>query len=264
MRVAIVGAGGFVGAALCRHLRTHHPEIGTDALLRQDFDLADESSWSSLRNGIDCVVHCAGALSGTTYGLFRVNALSAAAFARHCNSVGVKKLILLSTGAVYGPGQRPAMPQTVCQPQGDYAISKYVGELEMRREFAGHINVLRLYFPYGAGQAESRFIPRLVEKIRSGAAVKCRADGGPKINPTYVEDVVDVINSHFILRDSPIEVVNIASGEILSVTEIATALAQSLGQPLSFEPDGEAPDTLSVPYEQYEWRKFSPEHVLGA
>lgn len=134
----------------------------------------------------------------------------------------------------------------------------------MRREFKGRINILRLYFPYGAGQAGGRLIPRLVERIRSGEAVKCRADGGPKVNPTYVEDIVEVIASHFVLRDSPIGIANIASSETLSITEIATALAHSLGRPLSFDQEGETPDTLSMPYEPYEWRKFSAEQVLGA
>ncbi len=133
MQVAIIGAGGFVGAALCRHFETRHPEIPTLALLRRDFDLTDESTWSGLQYGTECVVHCAGALSGPTYDLFRVNALSAASFACLCNSLGVKKLVLLSTGAVYGPASSPATPQTVCQPLGNYAISKYIGELEMRR-----------------------------------------------------------------------------------------------------------------------------------
>ncbi len=261
-RVLILGAGGFVGGTLAREVRQRLGPLALVACGKADFDVSDPTTWSALREGIDCVIHAAAKQDGTSDEMFAVNARHAGRLAERCNEVRVKTLVYLSSGAVYGPNPEPTSAQTPCRPRSDYAVAKYRAEQEIGSIFGGRLHILRLYFPYGRGQKTPRLIPRIVERIREGQPIVCNADGGPRLNLGHVEDLCRLILDDFILREEGPRVTNLASDRIGSIEGIARVLADALGCPVRFERLGAEPDVLSVPYRPGAWRDFRAEDVL--
>ena len=74
-----------------------------------------------------------------------------------------------------------------------YSATKVAAE-RLAQAYDQHLDIaiLRLFVPYGPGQ-ERRMLPRLVERVRAGAPIQLNRDGRPRMNPIYVDDVVDVV-----------------------------------------------------------------------
>lgn len=262
LSVAVIGANGFVGRALCTLMETR-PDIRVQRLGRPDFDLTEQGTWSTLAPGTECVVHAAALTGGDLYRLFDVNALSAGPLARHLNELGVRKLIFLSTGAVYGANPAPTTPDTPCAPVTPYAISKYLAERKLAERFLGRLNVLRLYYPYGPRQGAERLFPRLKARIANGETVTVNEDGGPRLSVTHVDDLCSVMIERFILSDEDRTIHNLASDQILRVAEAARAIAALMGRSVSFSHNGVSPDCVSEPYRPASWRPFVARDVLS-
>ncbi len=255
-RIAVLGAGGFVGQALLRRLAESSESEEIVTLGRDDFNLAQPDTWGGKLEGVDCVINAAVKIDGKTLDIFCTNTAHVCELAQHLNKVGVKKLINLSTGAVYGPVETPTTPDTPCAPAGDYAVSKYVGEHLFHEYFSGCVNTLRLYYPYGHDQKEPRLIPRLTRIIGEGGTISCDLRGGPFLSLSHVDDVAAVIVRDFVMQDRPSSIHNVASGHAVSIAEIAKALGDRLGTTPNLRKEGRARDVLSAPYPGYEWRPF--------
>lgn len=257
LSVAIVGASGFVGAALV-HALEGTGQRAVRRMSRPEFDLLRSETWHA-PEPLDCAVIATGLIEGTDEDLRRVNCDAPAALAGWLRSAGVRKLVLLSSGAVYGNAnatkQHPGLPAA---PVSAYGRSKLDGEMAVSRIWPAHaLSIIRLYFPYGPGQRKTRLVPRLLELVRAGRPVVCRPDGGPLLSLTYVEDVCDVLTRDFILSDRP-GVFNVAGPEAVSIE----SLAWELGRVLEIEPvldrTGLAADCVSEAYDRpLAWHSLS-------
>lgn len=247
MRVAIVGATGFVGYALSESLgRIGHTEIFR--LQRPDFELTDMGGWN-LPDGLDAVVIAAGATTGDSGMLHAVNVAGPARLAGHCRKRGVRRLVLLSSGAVYGDTSEATHPGLEAKPSSAYGRSKLEGECAVREAWGGEgLAVLRLYFPYGPGQRSPRLMPRLVQRVADGQPIVCRPDGGPVLSLTHISDLQDIVIRDFVAgaRDG---VFNIASDVRASIEQIAWGIGTHLGRAPNLDRSGAAMDCISVPYE---------------
>jgi len=152
--ILVTGGCGYLGSQLIRDLATS-PELG-DVTIRI-FDNMQGGHYRALMNlpaegryqfiegdlldpiaarlaleGVDAVVHLA-ALVRTPMSfedpawVEQVNRWGTAHLLEYCLEGSVKRLIYLSTAAVYGPGG-PATESDPCRPQGAYAQSKYRAE----------------------------------------------------------------------------------------------------------------------------------------
>ena len=261
-RIVIVGANGFIGrylvkaaeAAGIRHV------IG---LARPNFDLQRSETWHHFPRSVDCVVACCGAMDGTLEHLRAANAIAIRTLAQLSKDYGTKRFVLLSSGAVYGDTSEPTRPTFDACPTTDYGRTKLEGE-----EFAqaiwdqSKLSILRLYFPYGPGQHAPRLLPQIAYRIKAGEPIVFRGDGGPFLTVTHVEDLSTALVQRFILGDAPEAIANLASNRVLSIKEIAEQLASAIGVPLKFRPDGGGSDCLSEPYQDINWRPFTPRDVL--
>ena len=259
MRVAILGARGFGGAALARRLTEAGAEVV--GLGRPDFDLTRRATWAALP-AVDCVVHAAGGRADTTWDTFAVNLLPCEALAERCNALGIGRMVYLSTGRVYGYGPQAARPGMTCAPVGDYPVSKYLAERVLAERFAGELSVARLYYPYGPGQEPPRVFPRLAQAVARGDTVTCAADGGPKLSVAHVDDVAEVLARDFVLAPRPPALANLASAAVVTIAGVAEQLGRHLGRAPAIIRTGPAPDEFSEPYAGFAWRPFRIEDIL--
>jgi len=258
VRVGVIGSNGFVGAALLRALIGRAEPV---QLKLPEFNLCDPATWSGI-SGLDCVVHTAARQYTSRFEIYDVNARSAGALARECNKAGVKKFVYLSTGAIYGPRDMATTPEMEPRPADDYAVSKWLAEKKFNQLLQAQLHILRIYFPYGGGQKVPRLIPRLVDAVRFGKEIRCNPDGGPFLSIGHVEDIAEKISADFVLGADERRVVNVASDQVISIEKIARSIATRLGVEARFVRDGNASNSVSVPFRPGTWRPFRADELV--
>jgi len=201
----------------------------------------------------DVVFHLAAVASGSEAradpGLaWEINAAGTARLAEllgaRCLAGENPLLLVISTGEVYGPGEgKPRRETDPARPCSPYAASKLGAEIAARDVASRtglRVMVVRPFPHTGPGQDLRFVVPALAERL--GAA---RRLGAPAIKVGNVEavrdylDVRDAVAAYRVLADrgTPGETYNVASGEGLSIAEIARRLMALLEWPVSLEPD---------------------------
>jgi len=198
--VALTGATGFIGSVLLRDLReqglqvkalyrpTSGPPPKTEtSVLWQAGDLADLESLRAFVSGADIVVHCAGAVRGTSLEHFKkVNTDGVARLLAATTALSIPRFLLISSLAA----REPALSA--------YATSKMLGE-DVLKEYSSKISwdILRPPAVYGPGDREMRPLLRL---IKSGL-VPIIGNGNHRFSLIYVDDLASAATQ--MLRNGP-------------------------------------------------------------
>jgi nucleoside-diphosphate-sugar epimerase len=256
-RVAVLGADGFVGRHLVRAM-SKNTSIEVEPFARSRIDLTHPETLNVLSGGVDCVIHAAGLIDGTREELFSANVRHVEKLVRHCQETSIRSLIYLSTGGVYGVGAGLVTANSPCKAVGSYAESKLEAERLLRANFGGCLNILRLFYPYGADQREPRLLPRLLHAANNRQPVDCGEDGGPRLNLGHVDDLCKIVIDDFVVVQSQASLVNLASDVVLPLREIFTSICRYVGKPPNLLCSGLREETVSVPYGEGRWRKFEP------
>src|SRR3954451_12340643 len=247
MNVLVAGATGFVASHVIPQLvRAGHRvyAAGHDparlARLAQlsgatpiVWDLAQPGLPEGLPERVDAVVHLAQANvpfpdhAGT---MFEVNAASVVRALDYARRAGVDRFVFTSSGSVYGGGDRPWREDDATGGRDFYAATKIAAErtvLAYAPSF--RTTILRLFAPYGPGQS-GRLVPNLINRVRSGQPVMLKEGRGPRFNPLYVDDAVQVLaqalESDGQRGQTPPQGLNAGGGEALSVREMAETIGR--------------------------------------
>lgn len=196
-------------------------------------DLARPFDRERLPAEIDVVVHLAQASAGAAEvpDYRAVNTAATRLLLEYACTAGATQFIFASSGDVYGWHRGPAAEIDPVAPASEYALSKHAAELLVAE--SSHLGgcVLRLFHPYGPGQS-GRLIPKLAERIRSGMPVEVTGTGGPRASPTYIDDVVRIIDRAIAVGH--VGVVNVAGDAQVSLRELASEIGSLVGRAPSF------------------------------
>ena len=257
MRLLVTGADGFVGRHLIRRLAGagHHlvaacrpgrraVDWGAADVTVMPLELTDDISVRAVvESGPDAVVHLAAVASNREAAAdpghaWTVNAAGTARLAealsrRRQDGRGDARLLLVSSGEVYGPGLSvPRRESDPIAPATPYAASKAGAELaglEVWRRTGLPVVIARPFTHTGPGQ-ETRFVlPAFVERLREARATSARTVKSGNLDPVRdLLDVRDVVEAYLLLLRSgePGEVYNVARGEGSSVRDLFTRLAR--------------------------------------
>jgi len=259
--VFVAGHKGMVGAALMRRLAQENVELLTAG--RSELDLRDQAAvfdWVAARR--PQVVFLAAAKVGgivannTLRGEFLYDNLVIAANVIHAAHVnGTEKLMFLGSSCIYPklapqPLREEAMLTGALEPTNEpYAIAKIAGikMVEAYRSQYGSdfINVMptNLYGPGDNYHPEyshvvAALIRRFHEAKLSGAAnVMVWGTGTPRREFLYVDDLADAC-IHLIKTYSGDQLVNIGTGEDITIAELARVVTAVVGYTgeISFDP----------------------------
>jgi len=151
MNFLITGAAGFLGSALANQLvREGHQVRGLDDLSTGDpaslspdvhftrGDVNDRPKLWTLLQEIDCVYHMAARVSVQESILYpreynAVNVGGTVSLMEAMRDVGVRRVILASSGAIYGNQEtQPLVENLIPSPSSPYAVSKLAAEYYIR------------------------------------------------------------------------------------------------------------------------------------
>jgi len=196
MRIAVIGAKGQLGSALCRC-------FDSDAvpLSRSELDLTDPDGIFEILKKIDCeIVINAAAYNEVDNAeaepekAFAVNSLGPRFLAEYCRR-NDKTLLHISTDYVFGMESTRKKPYTESEapgPQSVYANSKLSGEYFVRDLCKKHF-VIRTCGLYGKLRDESNrnFVETMLRLSKNRDELSVVND--QHCTPTYVENLVAVI-----------------------------------------------------------------------
>jgi UDP-glucose 4-epimerase len=255
MRFLITGAAGFLGSALANRLiKEGHSVCGLDDLsagtagalsLDVKFEKGDVNDraglWSLLKN-VDCVYHLAAkvlvpesVLHPSDYN--KVNVGGTVTLMESIRDVGVKRVVFISSGAVYGVQSEQPMKETaIPQPRSPYAVSKLASEYYINTigSLWGIETVcLRVFNAYGPGQqmppVHTPVIPSFLRQACQNGTIVAHSDGTQTRDYVYIDDVVNAMISAATASDINQTIINIGSGQETSIRELFRLVLEITG-----------------------------------
>lgn len=171
-----------------------------------------------------------------------VNATGTATVLQTAAENDVETVVVASSAAVYGSGgELPKTEQMVPSPESPYASSKRYSE-ELAQQFSRYNDLntvaLRYFNVYGPRQdIESDYaavIPIFITQMLRGERPTIYGDGNQTRDFVHVDSVVEA-NIRAAQKDVTGEVINVATGEPVSVNDLVDTLNGILGT--SIEPE---------------------------
>ena len=255
MRFLITGAAGFLGAPLANSLVADgHRVVGLDDLSTGNpqqlspevhlvrGDINDRPKLWSLLQDVDCVYHLAARvivpeslLYPRDYNL--VNVGGTVTLMEAMRDVGVKRVILISSGTIYGNQRNQPMNERVRpNPHSPYAVSKLSAEYYMRTigNLWGIETVcLRVFNAYGPGQplppSHGPVIPYCLRQAMDNGTIVVHGNGKQTRDYVFVEDVVDAMIAASFTDKINRLIINVGSGKETSVNEIVKTVIELTG-----------------------------------
>jgi UDP-glucose 4-epimerase len=246
MNFLITGAAGFLGSALANHLaREGHQVRGLDDLSTGDpqalapdihftrGDVSDRPKLWTLLQEVDVVYHLAARVSVPESILYprdynQVNVGGTVALMEAMRDVGVRRVVLASSGAVYGDlAEQPLTESAIPKPSSPYAVSKLAAEYYVRTigELWGIETVsLRVFNAYGPGQhlpaSHPPVVPYFLRQALRGGTLVVQGDGMQTRDYVYVDDVVSAMVAASTAPEVNGLVINVGSGVETSVRSL--------------------------------------------
>jgi len=251
--ILVTGATGFLGRAIVQRLSKERCRVrtmgrrkppSTDLPHYRAGNLSDRKAIAESLAGVDIVIHVAGlahqhrATSRDAAEFFRTNSDGTQSVAQAAAKAGCKRMILVSSVAVYGGGTTPRTEAHPCSPQNDYARSKLEGErraAEVATSSRLELVTLRMATIYGAGD------PGNVARLMSAIERRCFVWVGSGQNCKsliHVDDAARACIAAALSRELPQERVFNVSARPCTMEEIVSSIAQALGR---------RPPTIQIP-----------------
>jgi len=251
----ITGVAGFLGSALANRL-THegHTVRGLDDLSTGDpsslspdvrftrGDVNDRPRLWTLLQDVDCVYHLAArvlvpesVIYPREYNL--VNVGGTVTLMEAMRDVGVHRVVLASSGAIYGDQEhQPVREDAIPHPRSPYAVSKLAAEYYVHTigSLWGIETVsLRVFNAYGPGQhlppAHAPVIPYFLRQAILNGTLVIHGEGNQTRDYVYVDDVVDALMSAANAPDINQTTINVGSGVDTSVRDLVRLVRKVTG-----------------------------------
>jgi dTDP-glucose 4,6-dehydratase len=262
-RVLVTGGAGFIPSNLIRHLLEHtdHEVVSLDALTyagnlenladvmshpRLEFvhgDIRDAGLVEELVAGVDVIVNAAAeshvekSIRDGASEFVTTNVEGTQILLDAIRDQPVERFLLVSSSEVYGTAEYAPMDERhPLEPRSPYAATKAGADrlaYSYRVTYGLPIVIVRPFNNYGPRQHPEKLVPRFVTQALSGEALTVHGDGHASRDWLHVDDTASAIEA---LIDAPLdavagEVVNVATGTDLSVSEIARLVLEAVGDP---------------------------------
>ncbi|MCA1557225.1 MAG: NAD(P)-dependent oxidoreductase [Acidobacteria bacterium] len=239
-RVVIVGASGFVGRDLVRHLTEQ--EVEAVALSSADVDLNSTESATKLRGIVreqDALVIVSAITpdKGKDVATLMRNLAMGQNVAAFLEEVKCRHIVYISSDAVYADDANPVRETSCCDPSSFHGLMHLVRE----RMFAASVQkggvpylILRPSAVYGAGDTHNSYGPnRFLRDALKEHKIKLFGQGEEKRDHVYIRDLSCLTG--LCLSHGSRGVLNVATGNSVSFFELAEQIAALRGGDVNIE-----------------------------
>ena len=255
MNFLITGSAGFLGSALANRLaREGHQVRGLDDLSTGDpqalspdvhftrGDVNDRPKLWTLLQDVDCVYHLAAKVSVPESVLYpreynAVNVGGTVSLMEAMRDVGVRRVVFISSGAVYGDrGEQPLTEMAALNPHSPYAVSKIAGEYYVNTigaQWGIETVCLRVFNAYGPGQhlppSHQPVIPNFLRQAVRDGTIVLHGQGSQTRDYVFLDDVMRAMIAAATAPGINRTILNVGSGQETSVRELVQQVLDLTG-----------------------------------
>ncbi len=266
-RVLVTGGAGFISSAFVRHLlsATPYEVVSLDALTyagnlenladvmaheRLSFvhgDIRDKDLVRQLVAVVDVIVNAAAeshvekSIEEGASEFVTTNVEGTQILLDAIRETPVERFILISSSEVYGTAEYAPMDEEhPLNPRSPYAATKAGADRLVYSYFTTYdlpVVIVRPFNNFGPRQHPEKVIPRFITQALSDQPLTIHGDGHASRDWLYVDDDAEAIEAIIAADIDAIagEVINVATGVDLSVSQIADAVLEALDKPESLK-----------------------------
>lgn len=256
LAIAVTGAGGFIGSALCRRLvasgHAVHALLGPPGhvvtrvpgvVQEISAEIGDGDALARLFAGAGAVIHLAGPASVRAsfddpllFARTHVEGTTAALGA--ALRAGITRFVYVSSAEVYGrPESDPVAETHPLEARSPYAAAKIGAEQMVRaygHAFGLHAAIVRPFSVYGPGMGQYSLVRTIVRQLCDAAPMRL-ADLRPERDYCFIDDVARALELAARVALNRTVALNVGSGVGTSVAELAGTAMRLAGRPHSLE-----------------------------
>lgn len=251
-RLLVVGGNGFIG----RHIVNHAIGLGWDItslnlLPRHESaehsqnvhylaaDIADGNVLKTVLGdaSFEYVVNCGGYIDHTLFfsggrAVFDTHFGGVLNLVENLNRNVLQSFVNIGSSDEYGNTSAPQVETQRESPISPYSLGKVAAThfLQMlHRTESFPATTLRLFLTYGPGQDDRRFLPQIIKGCLEGRSFST-STGKQLRDFCFIQDTVDAVFAAFSRPAIGGEVVNIGSGQPVSVRQVIEAVQRLIGR----------------------------------
>jgi UDP-glucose 4-epimerase len=239
-RVVIIGHTGFIGGALMRRLAATRPAVEVVGLSLSDMDITRNDGASALvrlAGPRTAIVMCAGVKRqlGDSADIYLRNTEIAVAFANLIAANPVRRVVYLSSAAVYGEDvENLAITETTAHTcRSYYGLAKSTAEWLITRAAAAHpgmaVGHVRPATIYGPGDLGTAYGPSgFLNAMIAGRPIVLWGDGSELRELIYIDDVAEVLARYMMIDHRG--ALNLVAGRSYTFAEALAAAQRACGR----------------------------------
>jgi len=233
-RVVVMGANGFVGAALKRKLQAE--KIEHLPLSRKDIDLLEPDASKKL---IDCLepgdsfVAVSAIAPVKDSQMLKDNITMIDAISAAIKEVKLAHVVNVGSDAIYADSDGPLSEDSCASPGSLHGIMHLARDV-MLREASGKIPyaTLRPTLIYGYDDPHNGYGPNRFRRLAAaGEEIKLFGNGEERRDHVWVEDVAELLNRMLMFKS--LGVLNAVTGQVISFKDIADIVIEYSGKDIS-------------------------------
>jgi nucleoside-diphosphate-sugar epimerase len=258
-RAVVLGAGGFIGGAIARRLRSEGIEIV--ALGRGSCDLLTADAATRLTEELrpdDVLVFVSAHAPVKNVAMLMANIRMGEAECAALKDRPVAHVIYISSDAVYKDSAEPISESSCAEPGSLHGAMHLMREVMLKSEFSGPLTFVRPTLTYGIDDPHNGYGPNRFRRLAAeGKDLVLFGEGEEQRDHIAVADIAELVLGIVLHRSTG--VVNAVSGEVVSFRTLAEFIAAQFTPAVTIKG---SPRTGPMPHNGL--RPFAPSAVLTA
>jgi nucleoside-diphosphate-sugar epimerase len=258
-RVAVVGAGGFVGGAVADRLEK--AGIETVRIGRKDVDLLAPDAVQKLAGHLkpgDALVAVSAMAPVKNAAMLRDNMSLVLAIATAAADASLDHVVNIGSDALYSDSDAPLTEASLTAPDNLHGVMHFAREVIFKNTIKVPLAFVRPTLIYGARDPHNGYGPNRFRRLAAeGKTITLFGNGEERRDHVYVGDVAELV--YRVLMNKSAGAINAVSGTVTSFRDIAEKVVALSGSKSAIEP---TPRSGAMPHNGY--RPFDPAAIHAA
>ena len=258
-RVIVLGAGGFIGGASARRLRSD--EIEVVALGRESCNLLAADAAARLTEELhpeDVLIFVSAQAPVKNVAMLIENIRMGEAVCAALKNRPVAHVIYISSDAVYKDAPEPISESSCAEPGSLHGVMHLTREVMLRSEFSGPLALVRPTLTYGIDDPHNGYGPNRFRRLAAeGEDLVLFGEGEEQRDHVAVDDIAELVRCIVLHRSTGIA--NAVSGEVVSFRTLAEFVAAQFTPTVAIQT---SPRSGPMPHNGL--RPFAPSAALAA